>query len=189
MLDTAKAAPPEAVEMPYVRAGNVEADGTLTAEDLNVMPFIPAEVTKYEIRADDVRVIEGGATAGRPAYVAEDVPGVAFQKTLNRVRAIPGRATGRYLYYALASVEMSGFYSAIDAAAMPHVTAEKLLRIAVPRVPIADQVLLTADLDRRLERLDEVVSRAQRFIELSRERRTALITAAVTGQIDVPGAA
>lgn len=34
---------------------------------------------------------------------------------------------------------------------------------------------------------DELIAKARRFIDLSRERRSALITAAVTGQIDVSG--
>lgn len=33
--------------------------------------------------------------------------------------------------------------------------------------------------------VDSLIAKTERFIELARERRTALITAAVTGQIDV----
>ncbi|MCD4532500.1 restriction endonuclease subunit S [Nocardioides sp. cx-169] len=38
-----------------------------------------------------------------------------------------------------------------------------------------------------LAKIDTLITETQRFIELSRERRSALITAAVTGQIDVRG--
>jgi type I restriction enzyme S subunit len=42
-----------------------------------------------------------------------------------------------------------------------------------------------ADLAGRLAKIDALIAEAERFIELARERRAALITAAVTGQIDV----
>jgi len=42
-----------------------------------------------------------------------------------------------------------------------------------------------AELASRLAKIDTLIAEAERFIELARERRSALITAAVTGQIDV----
>ncbi|MGW3549230.1 hypothetical protein ACWDHH_15890 [Janibacter hoylei] len=40
-------------------------------------------------------------------------------------------------------------------------------------------------MDLQTAKIDELIHESERFIELSRERRAALITAAVTGQIDV----
>lgn len=40
-------------------------------------------------------------------------------------------------------------------------------------------------LDEQTAKIDALIAKAERFIELSKERRAALITAAVTGQIDV----
>ncbi|MGW3492627.1 restriction endonuclease subunit S [Streptomyces sp. NPDC001020] len=51
---------------------------------------------------------------------------------------------------------------------------------------LAEQRQIVAYLDEQTTKIDELVAEAERFIELSRERRSALITAAVTGQIDVP---
>lgn len=42
-----------------------------------------------------------------------------------------------------------------------------------------------ADLASKLAKIDTLVAETERFIELAKERRSALITAAVTGQIDV----
>ncbi|MFB7031877.1 MULTISPECIES: restriction endonuclease subunit S [unclassified Streptomyces] len=50
---------------------------------------------------------------------------------------------------------------------------------------LAEQRQIVAYLDEQTTKIDELVAEAERFIELSRERRSALITAAVTGQIDV----
>lgn len=53
--------------------------------------------------------------------------------------------------------------------------------------PIAEQLLIIEYLDEELERFDALTAEAERAIELLQERRTALISAAVTGKIDVRG--
>jgi type I restriction enzyme S subunit len=53
--------------------------------------------------------------------------------------------------------------------------------------PLADQVAIVAHLDTELAKFDTLTAEAQRAIDLLQERRTALISAAVTGQIDVRG--
>lgn len=59
----------------------------------------------------------------------------------------------------------------------------KAFRIPLP--PLDEQQKIVRHLDERTVNIDALISESERFIELSRERRSALITAAVTGQIDV----
>lgn len=51
--------------------------------------------------------------------------------------------------------------------------------------PLDHQRRIVAYLDEQAAKIDTLIAETERFIELSRERRSALITAAVTGQIDV----
>jgi type I restriction enzyme S subunit len=53
--------------------------------------------------------------------------------------------------------------------------------------PTEEQEAIVAFLDEETRKLDGLVAEAQRAIELLQERRTALISAAVTGKIDVRG--
>lgn len=64
-------------------------------------------------------------------------------------------------------------------------TCEDLKRFVVPRPPLEEQGELADLLDRKTAEIDLLISKAERFIALARERRAALITAAVTGQLDV----
>ena len=59
----------------------------------------------------------------------------------------------------------------------------------VPAPPVAEQIEIAAHLRSVTGGLDSLVIEAKRAIELLQERRTALISAAVTGQIDVRPAA
>jgi type I restriction enzyme S subunit len=65
--------------------------------------------------------------------------------------------------------------------------ALKQLRMTVP--PLEEQRHIAMRLDEQTAKIDTLITETQRFIELARERRAALITAAVTGQIDVREAA
>lgn len=51
--------------------------------------------------------------------------------------------------------------------------------------PLNEQLEINDFLHRETDRLDTLAAEAQRAIDLLQERRTALISAAVTGQIDV----
>ena len=61
------------------------------------------------------------------------------------------------------------------------------LPIAIP--PVDEQRTIADYLDRETARLDELAAKTRETIALLTERRAALIAAAVTGQIDVEGAA
>lgn len=62
---------------------------------------------------------------------------------------------------------------------MPDIEA---IRIPLPRVDEQDKIV--DDVWRRLRPIDAVTDAIQRQVELLRERREALITTAVTGQIN-----
>lgn len=66
-------------------------------------------------------------------------------------------------------------------------TCEELKRFPVAHPPLDEQRRIVAYLDEQASKIDTLIAETERFIELSRERRSALITAAVTGQIDVRG--
>ena len=65
-------------------------------------------------------------------------------------------------------------------------TDVRSLACAIP--PVVEQEMIVAFLDRETGRIDAMVGRIEEAIDRLQEYRTALITAAVTGKIDVRGA-
>nr|WP_315426440.1 restriction endonuclease subunit S [uncultured Albidiferax sp.] len=61
--------------------------------------------------------------------------------------------------------------------------------MALPVPPIAEQLEIVAAITHSVTKIDTLTTEAQRAIDLLQERRTALVSAAVTGQIDVRGLA
>jgi len=91
-----------------------------------------------------------------------------------------------FLRYALTSGEAR---HTIEAAMMGstfrriNVSAIRSLPVRVPT--LREQRHIAAHLDEQTAKIDAIIVKAERFIELAKERRVALIAAAVTGQIDV----
>lgn len=72
-----------------------------------------------------------------------------------------------------------------DGAKMPRADWEHVGSIQMPLPPPAEQTAIAAALDRETARIDSLIAKTQRSIALLKERGSALITAAVTGQIDL----
>jgi len=74
----------------------------------------------------------------------------------------------------------------VSGSAQPKLTAGALnaLRISAPE-DVAEQRRIAAYVTEQTSRIDDLIRETEHFVDLSTERRAALITAAVTGQIDV----
>ena len=185
MLDAGRAVREEDEPRPYVRAADVRADGSVNLVDLNEMPFSETEMEVFDLRAGDVLLIEGGATVGRPGFMFESAPGIAFQKTVNRLRVGPD-VDARFVYWSMVRLYDSAYYvSHYGSVSFVHLTGEKLREIELHLPTLDEQGRIAAYLDEQTAKIDTLIAESERFVELSRERRAALITTAVTGQVDV----
>jgi type I restriction enzyme S subunit len=70
---------------------------------------------------------------------------------------------------------------------MLNIDQSTILEMTTPLPPLPEQQAIVAHLDRETARLDALTVEARRAIDLLKERRSALISAAVTGKIDVRG--
>ncbi|MFV8233781.1 restriction endonuclease subunit S [Mycolicibacterium fortuitum] len=92
----------------------------------------------------------------------------------------------RYLqYYMLARPFHTFATLASQRVKMPKINRAELGEAPWLRPPIDEQIRIVAYIDKETAKVDTLIAENERFIELARERRSALITAAVTGQIDV----
>jgi type I restriction enzyme S subunit len=69
----------------------------------------------------------------------------------------------------------------------PNISQERVRNAPFPRPPRKEQEAIVRFLEAQLQEFDKLTTEAERAIDLLQERRTALISAAVTGKIDVRG--
>ncbi len=164
-----------------VTPGMAFMEATATAE----------QVKRLELRDGDVLITKDSETADDiavPSLVVGDIPGVVLGYHLAMLR--PGEIDGAFLYWCLRSRRCRDLFSL----AASGVTRFGLRQDAVGRVSIP--TLDRADQPKVVERIEHTVSGAERIavlldrqIERLVEHRQALITAAVTGELDLSDAA
>ena len=72
-----------------------------------------------------------------------------------------------------------------NATTIEVIYSHTIAAVIIPVPPVSEQNIILEFLAEQTAKLDTLTAEAQRAIDLLQERRTALISAAVTGQIDV----
>ncbi|GAA1606907.1 hypothetical protein GCM10009804_73620 [Kribbella hippodromi] len=97
---------------------------------------------------------------------------------------IPGdRMTAEYLMWTFRAMR-SEIQSLMIGSTHKTIYQPTAAAFRVPVPPVDEQRRITAYLDDQIGKIDTLIIESERLIDLSRERRSALITAAVTGHID-----
>ncbi|WP_181884105.1 restriction endonuclease subunit S [Pseudomonas aeruginosa] len=132
----------------------------------------------------DIIVVRSGAYTGDSAIIREHhCPAIAgFDMVVSSKGVSP-----YYLQYALLSRYLKSNQIDLEKmrAAQPHLNAEELGSCFVLLPPPIEQESIIEFLDHSTKRVDGIISKTLLSIDLLKERRSALITAAVTGQIDL----
>ena len=127
-----------------------------------------------------IGLVGQGRTRGMAALL-----GIEATINQNMAAIIPRRRImGRYLQYQLESMYIPIRESG-RGANQAALNCELVADLHLPSPPPAEQVAIARFLDERTEAIRALVDKTRRSIDLLGESRSALITAAVTGQIDV----
>lgn len=169
----------------YVRAAHIQPYGRLVLDD-QPMWFTPNELKQLTLEAGDVLVVEGGAGYGRSVYLREELPGWGFQNHVIRVRPWVG-ASGRFIDYTIRAHYGAGLIAILaDGATIPGLSSDKARELPLLNVSFAEQRRIADEIDRETAEIDSMLEDITELRDLLVERRAAVISAAVTGQIDIP---
>lgn len=170
----------------YIRNTDVQWNGTNT-ENLPKMDFRPEERERYSVKKGDLIVCEGGDIGRSSIWDQEE--DCFYQKALHHLRPHDStRDNAKFMLYIMFdAVHQERFSGGLAKATIAHLPAEKFRQYKFSYPLYAKQLEISAYLDEIVSKFETLESSAQRQIELLKERRTALISAAVTGKIDVRG--
>jgi len=170
---------------PYLRNVDVQWE-TINSADLPEMDFDEEDRAKYALRPGDILVCEGGEV-GRSAIWEGAIDECYYQKALHRLRPFGGADDPGFFVLVMRMLVGAGvFCSQAEASTIQHLPAEKLRVVRYPAPPISEQRAILVHIDTETAKLDDFRAATGRTIALLKERRAALIAAAVTGQIPIP---
>ena len=176
------------VDVAYLRVANVQ-NGYLDLAEVAMIEIPQEDLDRYLLRNGDVLMNEGGDNdkLGRGHIWGGEVSPCIHQNHVFAVRPIKlssdwlNRVTGSSYaqFYFLSRSKQSTNLASIS--------STNIMELPVVLPPDIEQVVIGTFLDREISNLDSLITDAQDAITLLQERRTALISAAVTGKIDVRG--
>lgn len=184
MLQSANQPLESSVEIPYLRAGNIQPDG-IDLNEVKSMPFTPTEAKALDLRAGDLVVVEGGAGFGRSDVLKSDLMGWGFQNHVIRVRSRLSLSTNFLDLVLKMSLSNGQIANLSNHATIPSLSSDKLLNLEFPAPPRDEAERICRHVEGRLMALGNLTDSAESVIRLLKERRSALISAAVTGKIKV----
>jgi len=139
---------------------------------------------KYSPKKYDIYMVKSGATTGVTAIVETDMK-FNIWSPLAVIRC----KEDSYPYFVLNFMRSFNFQEAVELnwsfGTQQNIGMGVIENLHVTRPPIDEAKLIAKELDEKCSVYDGVIEKANVQIELSKERRTALISAAVTGKIDV----
>jgi type I restriction enzyme S subunit len=142
---------------------------------------------KYTPKLHDIYMVKSGATTGITAIV-EDRTDFNIWSPLAAIRCNEGSVP----HFVLNFMRSKQFQEAVTLywsfGTQQNIGMGVIENLACTVPPISEQHEIAEVLKSELAKFDTLTTEAQRAIDLLQERRTALISAAVTGQIDVRGA-
>lgn len=166
--------------------------------------FIPSEnkavwETEYErlacpVKAGSIIVsrMNTPALVAESGYVDTDYPNLFLPDRLWQVELDKSRAVPKFIAQVLSSHIVRSSLSEMatgTSASMKNLSQEDLLNFSIPLPPIAEQHEIVSYIAAETAKIDRLRAATEHSITLLKERRGALIAAAVTGQIDIPEAA
>ena len=167
----------------YIRITDVGEDGRLRDDTFR---SIPEDVARpYLLEYGDLLFARSGATVGKTFRFEPGWGKAAHAGYLIRARLKSQACSSRFVQYFTTS---RGYWDWLRSnfiqATIQNVSADRYSNLEIPLPELREQLAIAAFLDRETAKINALVAKKERLIELLQEKRTALITRAVTRGLD-----
>ncbi|WP_421195207.1 restriction endonuclease subunit S [Aeromonas jandaei] len=174
--------------VPLLRIQNVK--GPVVSSDFKTFldPILAdSKWNHFKVKCGDL-IISCSASTGLVSEVDESTVGTIPYTGLIRLRARDSAITKDFIRLV---VQSDLFYEQIErlqtGATIQHFGPAHLQQMFIAVPPLFEQIALIESVQTRLNEYDVLIAKAEQANSLMQERRTALISAAVTGKIDLRG--
>ena len=168
----------------YIRITDIDSEGSLRG---NTFKSLPRErVLGYLLRDGDILFARSGATVGKSFIYSKSMGECCYAGYLIRARVNQKRLLPRFLsYFAATEQYWNHIFGTNIQSTIQNVSAEKYANLALPLPPLEIQQNVVNEIGKKNEHHAAINRSVNASLDRLREFRSALITAAVTGQIDV----
>jgi type I restriction enzyme S subunit len=164
----------------------IDSSGRFDVERMPERGFSAAEVSRYGCSAGDILVVKSSGSAtniisGKAGLVDEATPKFIFSNFLMRVRTQAGAADPQFIYALLRSnLTRQRVELMCSTTTYPNLQIGEYVSAPLPVPPIAEQSAIASFLDHETSKIDALIFEQEKLIELLKEKRSAVISHAVT---------
>ncbi|WP_371795299.1 restriction endonuclease subunit S [Streptomyces sp. NBC_01718] len=172
----------------FVRIGNLPRQSLQLGGEIQRVDLPPQvrEGQRTRLRENDL-LFSITAYIGSMAVVGPDWVDAYVSQHVALCRLDLSRLDPRFVgYFMLGTEGQDQLLQGAVGGTKVQLALDDIRGLRIPVSPLDEQRRIAAHLDRETAKIDTLIAKTRRHIELAKERRSALITAAVTGQIDIP---
>jgi type I restriction enzyme, S subunit len=144
------------------------------------------QLVSFAVQPGDILVTTRG-TIGRCAIVPDSADKGVLHPCLMRIQQDPSKVLTEFLILLIQDSDLvrTQLSLASNATTIDVIYSDTMREVMVPKPPTDEQRTIVAVVNRKTWRMDRLLAKVRGDIEKLKEYRTALISAAVTGKIDV----
>ncbi len=171
----------------FIKAENVEADGYVAPlPEFFIDADTDALLSRSRLRAEDLLIVIAGATTGKTAVLDRSLIPANTNQAVCFVRLKrPPLAPYLQAWLSTRLIQEQVWLNAVQAA-QPNLSMEDIRSFVCPRPPDEEARAIIATLLQIRDAFHKIMLACERQIVRLREYRQALISAAVTGKIEIP---
>lgn len=177
----------DTVTLPYLRVANVQ-DGYVDLNQVSEIEIAASDATRYLLRKGDVLMNEGGDNdkLGRGAVWQGQIEPCIHQNHVFAVRLLnPDDADWVSRFTSTDAARTYFFLRSKQSTNLASINQSNVRELPVPMPPDDERAAILAEVVRMSKATSDLVDHAIAHIARLREYRSSLISAAVTGQLDI----
>ncbi len=182
----------DVVTRPYLRVVNVQP-GWLDLSEVKILTLPKAMASRSTLRAGDVLMTEGGDRdkLGRGTVWRGEIPNCLHQNHVFAVRPDPLYLNPDHLGYLTRTSHARAYFEStgVQSTNLASTSASKVADFPTPALSLSEQRARVDRYQQFAAKNSRISAALKKQLELFIEHRQALITAAVTGQLNIPGVA
>ncbi|TPQ27639.1 restriction endonuclease subunit S [Methylomonas koyamae] len=169
----------------FLRSQNVYDEGLLLDDVVFIAEEVDVEMSASRVFPNDVLLNITGASIGRTSIVPAEFPLANVNQHVCIIR-LKNKVHSYFIAWVMKSSSVKAqIENAQTGAAREGLNFSQISKIKLALPPITEQTAIATYLDRETAKIDRLVETVETAIARLQEYRSALITAAVTGKIDV----
>lgn len=170
----------------FLRSQNVHFGGLQLADVAYIDTNTDNEMSGSRVREGDVLLNITGASLGRSCVARLGGADANVNQHVCILRTDQRQDDPDFLAYSIESQSLQDqIFNNENGVSRDALNFEQIGDLLFSRPAIAEQIAIATFLDQETAKLDNLIAKVNQAVKLLKEKRSALISAAVTGQIDV----